>query len=113
MLNFELLETFRSSVNTHHSTLARQGEVGTPGGTRTHNPRLRRPVLSPIELRAPRGQDWPHRFGPRRRTRNIPFRRRAGQLKQTGRKAALVELRPPPISDIKPVYFWGEPRHGN
>ena len=25
---------------------------GTPGGTRTHNPRLRRPVLCPVELRA-------------------------------------------------------------
>src|SRR5690606_1318715 len=25
---------------------------GAPGGTRTHNPRLRRPVLYPVELRA-------------------------------------------------------------
>jgi DnaK suppressor protein len=27
-------------------------QCGAPGGTRTHNPRLRRPVLYPIELRA-------------------------------------------------------------
>ena len=26
---------------------------GAPGGTRTHNHRLRRPVLYPVELRAP------------------------------------------------------------
>src|SRR3954452_9209262 len=28
-------------------------EVGAPGGTRTHNPQLRRLVLYPVELRAP------------------------------------------------------------
>ena len=32
---------------------ARKNRFGAPGETRTHNPRLRRPVLYPVELRAP------------------------------------------------------------
>ena len=51
----QVLAQFASPSATSYSlkqpeTLA---VIGAPGETRTHNPRLRRPVLYPVELRAP------------------------------------------------------------
>src|SRR5688500_17067463 len=58
-------------LNTHNQTpnTAREGGSGTPGGTRTHNPRLRRPVLYPLELRAPRVEVNHEPVGAQRRAR--------------------------------------------
>ena len=51
--NPEKLDTQRLILDSQLLlTHARTGESGAPGGTRTHNPRLRRPVLYPVELRA-------------------------------------------------------------
>src|SRR4029077_13618543 len=76
---------------------------GAPGGTRTHNPRLRRPVLYPIELRALLTSDAGHGNG-----RNIPSRIPSVNVKcgpvQLG-DCLKSGLRPTGISDIKPLFL--------
>ena len=42
-----------SSFKSKHFVLTRLGEYGAPGGNRTHNPRLRRPVLCPLSYGRP------------------------------------------------------------
>ena len=43
---------YQLSYSHHWKACEARVKVGAPGGTRTHNPRLRRPVLYPVELRA-------------------------------------------------------------
>src|SRR5688572_4951010 len=122
----------RSLLNTQNQTpnTAREGGSGTPGGTRTHNPRLRRPVLYPLELRAPRAEVNHEPVGAQRRARHgaaapsrtdksnraidaaPPWKARnilsaalTGQSNSAGEKPVLVKLRRPPISDIKPLFL--------
>ena len=44
---------YQLSYVHHWEMPGRLDRFGAPGETRTHNPRLRRPVLYPVELRAP------------------------------------------------------------
>src|SRR5205085_3863837 len=46
-------ERARAPASIRVDVLIDERKAGAPGGTRTHNPQLRRLVLYPVELRAP------------------------------------------------------------
>ena len=64
--------------------------LGLPGGTRTHNPQLRRLVLYPVELRAARMQRDPNLVGVERfeLPTSCSQSKRATRLRHTPRKGA-------------------------
>src|SRR4030095_3433120 len=135
MLNFECLMTAAPAAVVFNIQFLAfnvlEGKSGTPGGTRTHNPRLRRPVLCPFELRAQRPEGSPVPVGdanagappgaapsekpsisakraaaaPARKARNILSGLVRGQLNLNGKSPSGVKLRAPPISDIKPLFL--------
>ena len=78
---------------------------GAPGGVRTHNPRLRRPMLCPVELRAHnvRQSTLSQRLGSRTKRKNASNSTQFAMNLPNRRAAKLILLRDLRVID----YVWG------